>query len=1104
VLAENYFFVLCLAIDTPQLTMSDGDLSKQDKYLESDAETSSEYEEADGNERHSGPWTEYYDESSGKYYYENSDTGKVQWSMPEEFDPSSDEEERGQDGGLEAGREEDENVHAGNGAETEGVDYNGATDFVDVDGDADLPLGWSAYVTDEGREYFYNEETEETAWERPSSYIEQINNREKRRVSFRDEFDREEEADIVAKGDLGSTEDHELEAPDNSHLPPNWEEYTHNNGKPYYYNTLTGETIWNMPTIASDGNDVNPNPLSSSTLSTATATTTFGDSVTSFVKIENEVNQTMTDDREEASEEKFLELMLAKERGENKSPSPTPLVSNTKLSSLTTENSSEKESASVSSGNNEDSELTSSVKDMMAKFQKKKPLISSTTQPTSVSPTSKGPVISAATNKITTQEEKKEEKEERRPSPRLPSPQVKQRQHSPQPQPQLQQSTQAKNLPEIAAKLGIDVEHVANIQNLQNTMLGYLAFLKGETKSPPFTFNHYHDQNIANNEIDKKMTIENKYGLYPHNLNTLELELANRLRVMQNEHIEMKRLLTLHKPRHDYRDLQNSKDPNHWINAINDLIRDRGGDNHIIGNLVNNRNALLCTPKVSIAKITRNINDLTSKAVTSIEQIEMRKRQAKNSDLEVAKLRQANLDLRTKLEIITYDLAEFDELSLETQMLRESNYRSEGQIESLKEEINNLRTRENDMEKKLHETKQNCVAEVEKMQAQSLRQVVDDGGKDLIIAALKEKIIDLDEALSVKSGEAQHGREMLAGAMADLAKQRLEYEDLTEKSTTVMRDNEELVSELQLVKGSKDEIDGIKAELAETRVKSLYLTQQMQAVSSENELLRKEKGALIEEKNNYRKQARTCELELQNCRGDLQNYREVVTGEMVEEQRREAIASRGEVEELKGKLREAEGMEAEHRKTVLELKRCRAKLMKLSTEEDQKKIRNLQSEVSYLNGIVASLESESIEEMGARIHISGVGGVRYNRGAVDGLQGVTGGSPAKGSKTVGIMAYDTLKSEKIKLENERNTHLSEIRQLKSDYAELEEKMEEGNEMKKELQAELGEMFGKLFSTQEELKTEKRERQKLQEAALRAIHGDSNQLLSLTSGKDQGQ
>ena len=62
--------------------------------------------------------------------------------------------------------------------------------------------------------------------------------------------------------------------------------------------------------------------------------------------------------------------------------------------------------------------------------------------------------------------------------------------------------------------------------------------------------------------------------------------------------------------------------------------------------------------------------------------------------------------------------------------------------------------------------------------------------------------------------------------------------------------------------------------------------------------------------------------------------------------------------------------------------------------------------MSYLEGIIGSLESESIEEMGTRIHISGVGGVKYNRGDLDALQGASGGSPVKGSKNVDIMSYD--------------------------------------------------------------------------------------------------
>jgi len=172
--------------------------------------------------------------------------------------------------------------------------------------------------------------------------------------------------------------------------------------------------------------------------------------------------------------------------------------------------------------------------------------------------------------------------------------------------------------------------------------------------------------------------------------------------------------------------------------------------------------------------------------------------------------------------------------------------------------------------------------------------------------------------------------------------------------------------------------------------------------------------------------------------------------------------------------------------------------MKLSSEDDQFRIKELLGKISYLEGTIGALESESIEEMGARIHISGVGGVKYNKGELDKLNNASGGEGGGGGKVkanrVDAMAFDSLKADKQRLENMRTQDKMEMRALEQDYKDIENSLVSGNEIKKKLQAELGDMMSKLYMAEESVKTEKRRRENLQKAAIQAINGNPGNLM----------
>eukprot|EP01119_Soliformovum_irregulare_P001434 TRINITY_DN1113_c1_g1_i4.p1 TRINITY_DN1113_c1_g1~~TRINITY_DN1113_c1_g1_i4.p1 ORF type:complete len:495 (-),score=167.90 TRINITY_DN1113_c1_g1_i4:1287-2771(-) len=89
---------------------------------------------------------------------------------------------------------------------------------------------WSEAFTEDGTPYYYNTETNETVWEKPS------------------DFDsRESEVHNTPIVSLQS-----------SSLPPNWEESTDGDGNIYYYNALTQETSWEKPSDPTIGISLPP------------------------------------------------------------------------------------------------------------------------------------------------------------------------------------------------------------------------------------------------------------------------------------------------------------------------------------------------------------------------------------------------------------------------------------------------------------------------------------------------------------------------------------------------------------------------------------------------------------------------------------------------------------------------------------------------------------------------------------------------------------------------------------------------------------------------------------------------------------------------------
>mmetsp|Transcript_42232 Transcript_42232/g.69356 ORF Transcript_42232/g.69356 Transcript_42232/m.69356 type:complete len:101 (+) Transcript_42232:39-341(+) len=91
-----------------------------------------------------------------------------------------------------------------------------------MDGSSD---NWSQIEDPEtGQTYFYNELTGETQWEPPDSFAAQ-----------RDD----------ALVDMST--DYQISTYESPARADDWQEYTDEDGRLYYYNALTGETSWERP-----------------------------------------------------------------------------------------------------------------------------------------------------------------------------------------------------------------------------------------------------------------------------------------------------------------------------------------------------------------------------------------------------------------------------------------------------------------------------------------------------------------------------------------------------------------------------------------------------------------------------------------------------------------------------------------------------------------------------------------------------------------------------------------------------------------------------------------------------------------------------------------
>jgi outer membrane protein assembly factor BamB len=229
-------------------------------------------------------WTEATAPDTGAIYYFNAETGESSWERPiavpsaqDEDDAHREEEEAGEDA---VPFESEATATVEDTFESVNPELSGPAESVDmvapeVDDDTEgileveteaknpMPLlpGW-AEATDPGTGeiYYFNEETGESGWERPTA-LDNVEDEDDTPQEEEDAVAFENEATPLVEQGFESVDPEllETEAGDPMALLPGWAEATDpGTGEIYYFNEETGDSGWERPTVAVTGTTTLP------------------------------------------------------------------------------------------------------------------------------------------------------------------------------------------------------------------------------------------------------------------------------------------------------------------------------------------------------------------------------------------------------------------------------------------------------------------------------------------------------------------------------------------------------------------------------------------------------------------------------------------------------------------------------------------------------------------------------------------------------------------------------------------------------------------------------------------------------------------------------
>ena len=607
-----------------------------------------------------GDWEEHWDDASNAYYFVNSSTNETTWERPEGF-PEVDE---------------------GDVRNTEGEKYvegdSGDGDYVDAESSEAEEEGegreegeevvWEQHFDDDSELHYYvHPESGSTTWTRPNRFMSAVEDLE----------------DQVGGGE------------EEQGLPPNWVAVVDDDsGEIFYHNEVTDETSWEFPEggaermeAVMEGEEEEDDENEKETAKKRKDSTpgNLSDATAAYVQANAKPKK--------SKEEKFMEL-TKKFQGRGNTNSPLPfLTGESSTDSATGGNSPQKEGRG-DGGADASSNATSALaqpdgtkKDANSTAVSKAEELLRKSRSPDDSP--KKDITDSANPETPTTGSPKESGKE---SPEPTSSQKKLKRHKSQ---YLMPEETTEDDKTIADKLQISPDHVANLRYLQRSVAKYVDFLKGETKHPPdLTFQDFKGPSLELTKFSAKGTE------YPRRLSMFEQEISrqvrlieeqsdelatpylatktararvsvqdtplphrcynyhpsSQLRLAQRERDEYSKAMSLHRApaARDVKKInpkgfhpKSSNDPHEWIKAIGGLVAEKAGDKHVIGLLLDDKKAAICTNKEESVSDTYNkMDEMIGKAIEVSKKQRAEKVRMKESSDNLAKLREVRLDER--------------------------------------------------------------------------------------------------------------------------------------------------------------------------------------------------------------------------------------------------------------------------------------------------------------------------------------------------------------------------------------------------------------------------------------------------------------------------